>query len=76
MSTLNGKTPQQIAREVMSDLPTDRIAKLAEELGVSYEKALSVVKAEQRAIDYRKKQQELAKAARKAATWKIIFAKK
>lgn len=75
MSTLNGKTPQQIAKEVMSDLPTDRIKKLAEELGVTYEKAASVVRQEQRAREYRKKQQELAKQARKTPAWKAIFAK-
>ena len=75
MANLNGKTPQQIAKEMMSDLPTDRIAALATKLNVSYEKALSLVKAEERARDYRKKQQELAKQARKSPEWKAIFAK-
>jgi polysaccharide deacetylase 2 family uncharacterized protein YibQ len=73
MANLNGKNPQQIAKEIMEELPSTKIEQLAKEMGVTYEKALSVVKAEQRARDYRKKQQELQKAARKAPSWKKIF---
>lgn len=73
MATLNGNTPQAIAKEIMQDLPTDRINALATELNISYEKANSLIKAEQRAKEYRKKQQELMKEARKSPSWKKIF---
>jgi polysaccharide deacetylase 2 family uncharacterized protein YibQ len=70
-------TPQEQAHNIVNEAKAaqERIHNLAKQLNVTYEKALSLIKAEERARAYRKQQQELAKKARKTAEWKTIFQK-